>query len=294
MQLLIPLPGAEDFTAKVAASGGFEVGELEFRRFPDGERYVRVQVNPSGRPVAIVCPNVDDHFLTLAFVADTLRDLGAGEVTLIAPYLGYMRQDARFQPGEAITARTFARLVSSVVDRLVTVDPHLHRFGSLEELYSIPCSVLHAAPLLGEWIARNVVHPLIIGPDAESEQWASEVAAIAEAPYAVLSKIRRGDRQVEIVAPDLRHHRELRPVLIDDVASSGRTLIAAGAVLRAQGFCAPVCAVVHAMFGGDGFAATSASVGRLISTDTVAHASNAITVTTLIAEALGGQAPAPP
>lgn len=288
MRLLLPLPGSEAFSAEVAAAGGFELGVLEFRRFPDGERYVRIDADPKGRPVDIVCPNADEHFLTLAFVADALRDLGASEVTLVAPYLGYMRQDARFRPGEAVTARTFARLVSSTVDRLVTVDPHLHRFGRLDELYDIPCVTLRAAPLIGEWIAREVDRPLIIGPDAESEQWAADIAAMARAPYAVLSKRRRGDRDVEIAVPDLQRHRGRQPVLIDDIASSGRTLIAASVELRKQGFPAPLCVVVHAIFGGDAFAKTSAAAARIVSTDTLAHPSNAITVTSLIADALAG------
>jgi ribose-phosphate pyrophosphokinase len=270
----------------MAVAGGFELGALEFRRFPDAERYVRIAANPKGRPVDIVCRNADEHFLTLAFVADAARDLGASEVTLVAPYLGYMRQDARFRVGEAITSRTFARLVSSTVDRLVTVDPHLHRFASLNEIYDIPSVALHSAPLIGEWIAREVAKPLIIGPDGESEQWAAEIAAVAHAPYAVLSKQRRGDRDVEIAVPGLTRYNGRQPVLIDDIASSGRTLIAASSELRKQDFPAPICVVVHAIFAGDAFAKTSASAARIVSTDTLAHPSNAITVTSLLADAL--------
>ena len=270
----------------MAVVGGFELGVLEFRRFPDAERYVRIATDPKGRPVDIVCPNADEHFLTLAFVADAARNLGASEVTLVAPYLSYMRQDARFRVGEAITSRTFARLISSTVDRLVTVDPHLHRFARLNELYDIPCVALHAGPLIGEWIAREVAKPLIIGPDGESEQWAAEIAAVAQAPYAVLSKQRRGDRDVEIAVPDLTRHSGRQPVLIDDIASSGRTLIAASSELRHQDFPAPICVVVHAIFAGDAFAKTSAAAARIVSTDTLAHPSNAITVTSLLADAL--------
>ena len=202
-----------------------------------------------------------------------------------------MRQDARFRPGEAVTSRTFARLVSCTVDRLITVDPHLHRFARLDELYEIPCVALRAAPLIGASIAREVANPLIIGPDAESEQWAAEIATQCGAPYAVLSKTRRGDRDVQIAMPDLGLHEGRQPVLIDDIASSGRTLIAASIELRKQGFPAPVCVVVHAIFGGDAFAKVSAGAVRIVSTDTVAHASNTISVASLIADALAGLNP---
>lgn len=291
MRLLLPLPGDEAFAARMAAAGGGELATLAFRRFPDGERYVRIDADVRGRPVDVVCSNADEHFLTLAFAADALRDLGAAEVTLVAPYLGYMRQDARFRPGEAVSSRTFARLVSSVVDRLVTVDPHLHRFGRLEDLYDIPCVALRSASPVGDWIAREVAAPLIIGPDAESEPWAAGIAARAGAPWAVLAKRRYGDRDVEITAPDLSAHAGRQPVLIDDIASSGRTLLAGGAALRRQGFPAPVCVVVHALFSGDAFALVTAAATRVVSTDTIAHESNAITVAPLIAEALG-RAPA--
>lgn len=286
MRLILPLPGSEALSAELAAAGAFDLARLEFRRFPDGERYVRIDADPKGRPVAIVCQNADEHFLTLAFVADALRDLRAGEITLVAPYLGYMRQDARFRPGEAVTSRTFARLVSTTVDRLVTVDPHLHRFASLAELYDIPCTALRAAPLIAQWIAREVPEPLIIGPDAESEQWAAEIAGRSGAPYAVLSKRRQGDRQVEIAVPDLAAHHGRQPVLIDDIASSGRTLIAASAELRNLGFPAPVCVVVHAIFGGDAFERTAEAVTRIVSTDTLPHQSNAISVASLLSGAL--------
>ncbi len=285
-RLLLPLPGSEAFAERLAAAGGFELGRLETRRFPDGERYVRIDADPRGRPVDILCSNADEQFLSLAFAADAVRDLGACEVTLVAPYLGYMRQDARFRPGEAVTSRTFARLVSSVVDRLVTVDPHLHRYAALEELYDIPCTVLRSAPLIGDWIGRETSAPLIIGPDAESEQWAAEIAARAGAPYVVLTKRRMGDRQVEIALPDLTVHTGRQPVLVDDIASSGRTLVAASAALREQGFAPPLCIVVHAVFAEQAFADVSAAAVRTVSTDTLAHASNAITMAPLMAEAL--------
>lgn len=259
---------------------------MEFRRFPDGERYVRIDADPRGRPVEIVCSNADEHFLTLAFAADALRDLGASEVNLVAPYLSYMRQDARFRPGEAVTSKTFARLVSSSIDRLITVDPHLHRFGGLEELYDVPCITLRAAPLIGDWIAREVASPLIIGPDGESEQWAGEVAARAGAPWAVLAKRRLGDRDVEITVPDLREHAGRQPILIDDIASSGRTLLAAIAALRRLDFPPPVCVVVHAIFVADAFARVADAAARVVSTDTLIHPSNAIQIAPVIAEAL--------
>lgn len=287
-RLLLPLPGNEAFAARLAREPGFALGALKVRAFPDGERYVRIEGDVAGRDVVLVCTLVqaDKHFLPLAFAADAARDLGGASVGLVAPYLGYMRQDARFQPGEAITSRTFARLISGTMDFLVTVDPHLHRFSSLAELYAVPGHAVPSAGVIGAWIRREAPDALVVGPDAESEQWARQIAEAAGAPYVVMRKTRTGDRQVRVEVPDLSVHRGRRPVLVDDIASSGRTLVAAARGVADQGFGAPDCVVVHPLFAGDALDQVRAVVRRLVSTDTVEHETNAIGVAPLIARAM--------
>lgn len=292
MPLILPLPGNERFARALADAGGWELGAIEARRFPDGESYVRILAEVSGRSVALVCTlaRPDDGFLRLVFAADAARALGAREVTLIAPYLAYMRQDRRFLPGEAVTSRTFARLVSSSFERLVTVDPHLHRYPALSALYTIPAEALHAAPLLAAWIAAQVPAPLVIGPDEESEQWVSAIASRIGAPHAVLRKIRRGDRDVEIDLPDLSEWHAHRPVLVDDIASSGRTLMEAAAKLAQRGFTRPIVAVVHGIFAEDAYPRLAMLCDRVVSTDSVPHQSNAIGLAGLVADGLASGA----
>lgn len=288
MRLILPMPGNESFAESVASVGGWEVGRLELRRFPDEESYVRLTSDVSGRSVDLICSLVrpDTQFLSLMFAADAVRELGATEITLVAPYLAYMRQDGRFRAGEAITSKTFARLVSTGFDRLVCVDPHLHRYQSLSALYRIPTQTLHAAPFIADWIAAEVSRPLIIGPDEESEQWVSVVAARAGAPHVVLRKIRRGDLDVEIDFPDLSPWRDRTPVLIDDIASSGRTLIQAARQLSLQGLLRPVCVVVHAVFAGDAYQKLAEMSDRVVSCDAVFHPSNVISLASLFADAV--------
>lgn len=289
MRCVVCLPGSERQGAELAAQLGAELGRLETRRFPDGESYVRIEFDVAGREAIVVCTlaRPDEQFLRLVFTARTLRELGASAVVLVAPYLAYMRQDKRFHPGEAVTSGHFADLLSREFDRLITVDPHLHRHRALSEIYRIPAEALHAAPLLGDWIAHEVAGPLIIGPDVESEQWVADVAGRAGAPYAVLRKDRRGDREVEIAFPDLSAWRGRTAVLVDDIAASGRTLLKAADGLTRRGFAAPVCAVVHPLFAEDAFARLSAACARIVSTDAVTHVSNAIPLAPLLAEALG-------
>ena len=285
MRLILPLPGNETFARHLAEAGGWELGHIETRRFPDGESYVRILSDVADRPVDLVCTlaRPADGFLSLAFAADAARSLGASEVTLIAPYLSYMRQDRRFQPGEAITSKTFARLLSSTFDRLVTVDPHLHRYPALSALYTIPTDTLHSAPLLADWISTEIEKPLIIGPDEESEQWVSAIAERIGAPYTVLRKIRHGDRNVDVELPDLSEWKAHCPVIVDDIASSGQTLIDAAKKLPLQGFRRPVCAVVHGVFAEGSYERLRLLTDRIVSSDSIPHESNAIGLAPLIA-----------
>lgn len=285
-RLVIPLPGNEALASRIASGLGEELGHLETRSFPDGETYLRVQVDPRGRDLVVVCTldRPDPKFLPLLFAAATARDLGATRIGLVAPYLSYMRQDRRFHDGEAVTSTYFARLLSSSFDWLITVDPHLHRYGSLAEIYSIPSRAVHSAPLIADWISHNERSPFIIGPDIESEQWVAEVAARAGAPYRVLRKQRRGDREVEITIPDLHDFRERRPVLVDDIVSSGRTMIETARQLRTQGMQAPVCIAVHALFSAEASRALLEFADRVVSTNSVPHETNGIDLSSLLVE----------
>ena len=287
-RLILPLPGNEPFAAQLADALGGELGRIETRHFPDGESYVRLHGDPSGRAVDLVCTlaRPDPQFLPLVFAADAARELGASAVNLVAPYLAYMRQDIRFQPGECISSLSFARLLSSTFDTLLTVDPHLHRHPTLASLYTIPTATLHAAPLLADWIAANVPAPLVVGPDEESEQWAGAIAARIGVPHVVLRKVRHGDRSVEIQVPDLAAHRDRTPVLVDDIASSGRTLAVATHQLVGQGLRQPECVVVHALLDEAAYAELSGVFSRVTSTDAVPHPSNRIALAPLLADAL--------
>jgi ribose-phosphate pyrophosphokinase len=283
--LILALPGNDRLAAGLAAALGAEQGEMTVRRFPDGESYVRIETPVAGREVVLACTlnDPDRKLPALLFAADTTRELGAKRVGLVAPYLAYMRQDKRFKTGESVTSVHFAKLISRHFDWLATVDPHLHRRTSLDDIYSIPSVVIHAAPLLAQWIRANVDSPILIGPDSESEQWVSKVARGAGAPFLVLDKIRRGDRDVTVSVPDPAALRGRTPVLVDDIISTARTMIAAARNLAGHGLSPPICVGVHAVFAGDAHAGLlTAGAGRIVTANTIPHASNAIDVNALV------------
>lgn len=285
--LVVALPGNEAMAAKLA--NGAELGALEVHPFPDEETHLRFACDVRGRRVVFVCTldRPDAKYLPLIFAAATARELGAERVGLVAPYLCYMRQDKRFTDGEAVSAPIFAGEISRHFDWLVTADPHLHRLHALSAIYKIPAQAIHAAPLISEWIKREVDTPLVIGPDQESAQWAAQVAEDAHAPFAILEKTRRGDRDVSVRLPDAARFAGHTAVLVDDIIASGRTMAETVSHLRAVGLDAPVCISVHAVFAAGALRALKeAGTGRIVTTNTISHPTNAIDIASELAEAM--------
>lgn len=292
--LLVPMPGATALTQSLAAGLSAEVADMTFRQFPDGESYVRFLTPLAGRDVIIIASldRPDAKLSQLLFTADGARDLGAAGVGLIAPYLPYMRQDKRFKPGEVITSVTFAKQISTVFDWLITIDPHLHRRASLDEIYSIPTTVLHAGSALAEWIKSNISTPFLIGPDSESKQWVSKVAGHIGCSYLVLSKTRHGDRNVSIEVPDLSAWTSATPVIVDDTISSAHTMIEAVKNIRAQSLAAPTCCAVHGLYDDRSLAELKqAGPAQIVTTNTVSCETAQIDVSRLLIHALKRRLP---
>ena len=294
--LIVAGPGDGACARAVAERLGGEIAATTVRQFPDSEIYLRIDTPVAGRTVWIVCTlhPAGDRLLQVYFLASTARDLGARAVYLAAPYLSYLRQDSRFHDGEGVTSRYAARLLSSVLDGIVTVDPHLHRYQALDEVYSVPSRVVHAAPRIAEWIRAEVEQPVIIGPDAESEQWVRAVAAELGCAMLILHKVRRGDRDVSISPVDAAIESGLHiawmavtPVLVDDIVSTARTMIETIAELRRVAPPPPVCIGVHAVFAERAYEdLCAAGVARVVTCNTIPHDSNAIDVNDLVAEAV--------
>ena len=289
--LVLCLPGNDRIANRIGASLDLDVRTVSVHRFPDGEARVRIDHSVSGRAVVLTASldHADDKILPLLFTAGAARELGAASVGLVAPYLGYMRQDRRFEPGEGVSARHFAQLLSSAFDWLITVDPHLHRISRLEELYRIPARAAASAPLLADWIGHQVERPVIIGPDEESQQWIEQVAGLIGAPCVLLRKRRSGDESVAITLPDFRGVVGHQPVLVDDIIATGATMIEATRLLREAGWPAPVCVGVHAVFAGNAYQQLlAAGAANVVTCNTITHPSNGIDVSRCISEEVAG------
>ena len=261
---------------------------VERHRFPDGETQLTLPAHLPPRVVLLRSLHQPNDKLTeLLLAAPTARQLGAKHLSLVAPYLAYMRQDMAFAPGQAISQRIVGAWLATLFDAVITVDPHLHRVATLAEAVPARQAItLSAAPLLGDWIAQHRPGAFLLGPDSESAQWVTQAAAAHGLKHAVCSKVRHGDHAVSIALPtcDLRGQAV---VLLDDVASSGHTLATAAALALAAGAASVDVAVTHALLAGDALQRIHQSgVGEFWSTDSVAHPSNVVGLAGLLARAI--------
>lgn len=273
---------------RLAQAAHLTASMVERHRFPDGEIKLRL---PAALPAQVLIlrtlndPN--DKLIELLLVAQTARTLGAKHLTLVAPYLAYMRQDMAFRPGEAISQRIVGKFLADLFDAVITVDPHLHRVATLQQAVPVAHAVvLSGAPLLSDWIAARRQRPLLIGPDEESAQWVALAAQRHAFDHAVCRKVRHGDRDVEVALPDVALAGR-QVVLLDDVASTGHSVARAAQLLLAAGVASVDVAVTHALFSGKALQVMQdAGIGEVWSTDCVVHPSNAVSMADALAAAI--------
>ncbi|MFB6462350.1 ribose-phosphate pyrophosphokinase [Bradyrhizobium tunisiense] len=290
------LPGGSDAAKRLAARLGLSCSEIAVHRFPDGE--LRVAVAPPTDIVLLYAPldQPNDKLIALLFAAEALRRGGAKRLVLIAPYLCYMRQDAAFHAGEAISQRAMGGLLATIVDRIVTVDAHLHRTPDIASVFpGIEAENLSAMPAIANALARGGgIDPatIVIGPDMESEPWVNDVASRLGLQHTVARKTRHGDRSVAISFADPGLLAGRPALMVDDIVSSGTTLMATAKALTAMGATAVDAIVTHALFPAGMIAAfAEAGIRSVRSTDSVPHPTNAIALDEILAATLRSELP---
>jgi ribose-phosphate pyrophosphokinase len=264
--------------------------EIASHRFPDGE--LRVTVGPAA-PTTIICCSLNDpneKLIALLFAAEALRRGGARRLVLIAPYLGYMRQDAAFHAGEAISQRAIGDLLAKTFDRVITVEAHLHRTATLNHVFpGIETDNLTAASVIESMLRADAPDSttLVVGPDTESRPWVSDLADRLGLAFAVGEKIRRGDRSVQIAFSDPARLLHRPVVLVDDIVSSGGTLIICAEALASSGVSSIDAVVIHALFPPQLLNEfRRAGIRSLRSTNSVPHPTNAMALDHILADAL--------
>lgn len=276
--------------SRLAIALGAPLLKISLHRMPDGESLPCV---PAATAIALLyraLDRPDDKLVPLLLAADALRRAGAQRVVLVAPYMPYLRQDAVFAPGQPLSRDVFGGLLGPAFDYVVTVEPHLHRTADLTPIFQgTPVLAVSAADLLAEAIGRSG-QPVIVGPDAESQPWVTRIAKRLEAPSLVAHKVRRGDRDVDVNLPGNADVVGRRTVIVDDICSSGATLIGAIQRLRGAGATSVEVAVVHALFKREvGAALRCAGARSVIATDSCGHRANSLQLAPVLARALASE-----
>ena len=238
------------------------------KRFPDGEIYLRVGGRLEGDDVVVVqSTRSDQDMLELLLLEDAVREAGARRTFVVVPYFGYARQDRRFFPGEPVSARAMCRHVELDADAVITVD--LHSSETLDH-FTKPAFEASGIPALGRLLRERPVD-LLVSPDKGGIDRAKRMAQLLDRPWFALEKKRIDSDKVELNLPSLPipELAGKHVVLLDDVISTGGTIVEAARLLKRHGVAAVTAACTHGLFLRDAFERIKAVTDEILSTDTL-------------------------
>jgi ribose-phosphate pyrophosphokinase len=274
---------------KIASKLKQPYSQLEVTHFPDSEIKLKFNKNLKGKTIVLVqsfYKNINDCVIETLFAAETAKDLGAKKIILIAPYFPYLRQDKRFTPGECISLRTIAKNIDEDFDQILIIDPHLHREKTLKHIFKIKSKKLTANPLIENYIKKNIKNPVIIGPDWESYKWAQKIAEKIGCDFAIMEKKRYSARKVTVKLNKNINIKSKNLIFIDDMISTGNTLLRAIKAMRKLGAKKVTCFAVHGILVENALEKLKKAGATVITTNTIPNKAAKIDVSKLISESL--------
>ncbi len=271
---------------KVAAGLGARLGEAKIDRFPDGEIYLRALTPVKGEECVLVQSTLGNgNLVELILFMDLLRDRGASKIHAVVPYLGYARQDKSFNEGEALSAKTVLKVLHEFPDTLTTVNCHfLDKEGSFQ-FHGIELTNIDAFPLLAAYFKDRLKNPVLIAPDKGSLHYAKHAAEAIGCEFDFLQKKRLTSEKVLIETKKLSVAGK-DALILDDMISTGGTIIEAARLLKSQGAASVSVGCVHGVFS-HGVEGVKSAVDSLVCTDTIDRGGiSAVSVAGLIAKSL--------
>lgn len=269
---------------KIANSLKIQHFKLVVKKFPDNELYVRLPVDVKNKFVILVQSfygNIAECFIEVLFAAKTIKELGAKKVMLIAPYFPYFRQDKRFKSGECVSIEVIADIINKYFDYFVVIDPHLHRERRLKDIFKIKATRLTTTTLIADYIKRHVKNPIIIGPDEESSKLISPINRLVKTRALVLKKKRFSAEKVKIYLSNKISFENKTVVIVDDIISTGHTLLETIKVVKKLAAKKIICICVHGIFSKNAYEKLRKHA-KIISTNTIPHKTNKIDITKII------------
>jgi len=258
-------------------------------RFPDGELYIKFNASVKNKIVVLVQSfygDVSDCIVEAILAAETASGLGAKKIALAAPYFPYLRQDRRFHSGEAISQSIVAGLIDKYFDAVCIMDPHLHRKNKLENIFKIRAKKLTANSLIADYIKKHIKNPVIIGPDGESHKWARDVAEMLGVESRILRKKRYSSYHVEIKLNKKIDLKGKNVVIVDDIVSTGHTILETAKILKRLGAKKIYCICVHGIFANNALEKLRKVGIKVVSTNTIPNKVDKIDVSGVLSKSL--------
>ncbi len=250
--IVFGLSNSNGFEKKFCKELGSVLGKFSSEKFPDGELHLQFKNSVRGKKVFLIqslalTPN--DSLMELFFAARGAKDKGAKKVLGIIPYLSYMRQDKEFHKGEIVSAHHMANLLNNSLDGLITIDPHLHRIKKMSEVFFKNFHAITSVPTISEFVKKkfSAKNTIIIGPDWESFQWARHVAKRIGFKAIIFKKTRFTAKRVKVSYSKEFEVKNKNIIIIDDMISTGHTMIEAIKELKKKKPKAIYCLTVHAL-----------------------------------------------
>ncbi len=287
--MLISCSKGVHIAKNIAKSLKEDYSEIKFRKFPDGELYIKLQKDVKGKHVILVQSfygDISDCIMEVIFAANTAKSLGAKKVTLIAPHFPYHRQDKSFHSGESVSIHSMGKLMDRTVDEIVIMDPHLHRIDSLSKIFKIPSVKVTANDTIADYIKKNIKNAAIVGPDWESFKWAEYIGKKIGCEYHILHKKRWSSHKVKIYFRKGVELKGKKVVIIDDIISSGHTILETIKQLRSIGIQDISVICVHGIFAEGCLPKLQKTGAKILSCNTIPSSVSKIDVSEAFAKAI--------
>ena len=302
--MIIGGSSSQDLAAHVARELNEELCYVETKKFPDGERYLRINGEISDEVTVIQSTGYpqDENLMELLFIISNLKDLGAKKVKVVVPYMGYARQEKRFNPGETVSAKIVCDLIQAAgADEFITFNIHEE---CVLNFFDIPARNISAMPAIAEYLnkkffKKETAKPLIIAPDKGAYGFAQEISEIIGCDCTYLTKVRLGPDKVETKIVDVRCDSEsentvnvdnvkgMHAIIIDDIIATGGTIVNAINILKQYGAESVDVCCVHPILTNNGATRIyAAGANKIIGTNTLSSDTSRVSIAKAIADAL--------
>ena len=303
--MIIGGSSSQDLAASVARELGEKLCYVETRKFPDGERYLRISESVENEEVTVIQSTgypQDENLMELIFMIANLKDLGAKKVRVVVPYMGYARQEKRFNPGETISAKIVCEMIESAgADEFITFNIHEK---CVLDFFNIPARNISAMPDIADYLNKKFfkkedAKPLIIAPDKGAYGFAQEISEIIGCDYTYLTKVRLGPDKVETKIVDVRCDSEsentvnvdsvkgMHAIIVDDIIATGGTIVNAINILKQYGASSVDVCCVHPILTNNGATRIyAAGANKIIGTNSLSSDTSRVSIASSIADAL--------